>query len=167
MRFTQTQIPIMKKKSSTRSTDVRQSLFTRRSPATARRRRLDGGFVRLRTVLGLTMGLSGVALAIFAGKEAAVPRASQPERYLPVPGAGSHDEARGLAELEQYWHYRLTYPTGRFDPAWVRAAVTQHERMTSGVPAGQHLKLDLANPNALSTTNFTALGPQPLRMTGC
>src|SRR5438093_8290758 len=39
--------------------------------------------------------------------------------------------------------------------------------MTSGVPAGQHLKLDLANPLALSTTNFTALGPQPMRMTGC
>ena len=39
--------------------------------------------------------------------------------------------------------------------------------MTSGVPAGQHLKLNLADPNALSTTNFTALGPQPERMTGC
>src|SRR6266480_4168224 len=25
----------------------------------------------------------------------------------------------------------------------------------------------LSNPNALSTTNFTALGPQPERMTGC
>ena len=81
--------------------------------------------------------------------------------------AAVHDEAAGLAQLEQYWHDRLTYPTGRFDPAWVRAAAAQHARMTSGVPAGQHLKLDLANPNALSTTNFTALGPQPLRMTGC
>ena len=39
--------------------------------------------------------------------------------------------------------------------------------MTTGVPAGQHLKLNFANPHALSTTNFTALGPQPLRMTGC
>src|SRR5947207_12797690 len=39
--------------------------------------------------------------------------------------------------------------------------------MTSGVPAGQHLKLKLAHPNALSRTNFTALGPQPERMTGC
>ena len=39
--------------------------------------------------------------------------------------------------------------------------------MAVGVPAGQHLKLNLANPNALSTTNFTALGPQPERMTGC
>jgi hypothetical protein len=108
-----------------------------------------------------------VALAIFAGKDVAVRPASEPERYMPVPGAGSHSEADGLAQLEQYWHDRLTYPTGRFDPAWVRVAAAQHDRMTSGVPAGQHLKLNLANPNALSTTNFTALGPQPLRMTGC
>ena len=81
--------------------------------------------------------------------------------------APGQSESAALAQLEQYWHDRLTYPTGRFDPAWVRAAVAQHDRMTTGVPAGQHLKLDLANPNALSTTNFTALGPQPLRMTGC
>jgi hypothetical protein len=126
-----------------------------------------GGFINLRTLLGLTLGLSGIALAIYAGKEAAGPRASEPERYMPVPGSKSGDEARGLAELEQYWHNRLTFPTGRFDPAWVRAAAAQHARMTSGVPAGQHLKLDLANPNALSTTDFTALGPQPARMTGC
>jgi hypothetical protein len=150
------------------STDARHTLLTRRSPATAGRRRLgEGGFVNLRTLLGLTLGLSGIALAIFAGKDAAVPRASQPERYLPVPGPGSQSEATGLARLEQYWHDRLTFPTGRFDPAWVRAAAVQHAQMTSGVPAGQHLKLDLANPNALSTTNFTALGPQPMRMTGC
>src|SRR5882724_7648144 len=168
MRFTQTQTPIMKKKYSTRSTDARHSLLTRRSPATAGRRRLsEDGFVNLRALLGLFLGFTGVALAIFAGKDAAVPRASDPERYMPVPGSGSHSEADGLAQLEQYWHDRLTFPTGRFDPAWVRAAAVQHAQMTSGVPAGQHLKLNLANPNALSTTNFTALGPQPLRMTGC
>ena len=118
-------------------------------------------------LLGLTLALSGIALAIFAGKEAAVPRASEPERYMPVPGSKPESEAAGLAQLERYWHDRLTFPTGRFDPAWVRAAADQHARMTSGVPAGQHLKLNLANPNALSTTSFTALGPQPLRMTGC
>ena len=178
MRFTQTQIPIMKKKYSTKpvrrslgkggSTDARHSLLTRRSPATAGRRRLgEGGFINLRTLLALTLGLSGVALAIFAGKDGAVPRPSEPERYMPVPGGNYRDEAAGLAQLEQYWHDRLTFPTGRFDPAWVRAAAAQHARMTSGVPAGQHLKLNLANPNALSTTNFTALGPQPERMTGC
>ena len=155
----------MKNKSSTCST----------APTTARclavvstRRRLgETGFINLRTLLGLTLGLSAIALAIFAGKQDAVPRASQPERYMPVPGASSREEVRGLEKLEQYWHDRLTYPTGRFYPAWVRAAVAQHARMMSGVPAGQHLKLNLASPNALSTTNFTALGPQPERMTGC
>jgi hypothetical protein len=125
MRFTQTQTPIMKKKCSTKP--VRRSLG-------------KGGFINLRTLFGLTLGLSGIALAIFAGKEGAVRRASEPERYMPVPGGKSGDEARGLAELEQYWHNRLTFPTGRFDPAWVRAAAAQHARMTSGVPAGQHLK---------------------------
>src|SRR6478752_5482670 len=165
MRFTQTQIPIMKNKSSTKP--VRHSLLTRRNPATAGQRRFEGGFISLRALLALFLCFTGVALAIFSGKDVAVRPASEPDRYMPVPGAGSHSEADGLAQLEQYWHDRLTYPTGRFDPAWVRAAAAQHDRMTTGVPAGQHLKLDRANPNALSTTNFTALGPQPLRMTGC
>ena len=122
----------MKKKCSTKP--VRRSLG-------------KGGFINLRTLFGLTLGLSGIALAIFAGKESAVPRAPQPERYMPVPGS-TESEAAGLAQLEQYWHDRLTYPTGRFDPAWVRAAAAQHAQMTSGVPAGQHLKLDLANPSS-------------------
>src|SRR5213080_4541947 len=140
----------MKNKSSTRSA-----------------RRGQSGFINLRMLLGLTLGLSGVALAILAGKDAALRRPSGPERYMPVPGSDTRGEASGLAELEQYWYNRLTFPTGRFDPAWLRAAAAQHARMTSGVPAGQHRKLNLANPNALSTTNFTALGPQPERMTGC
>jgi len=130
-------------------------------------RRGQSGFINLRTLLGLTLGLSGVALAIFAGKDGELRRPSGPERYMPVPGGDSRDEAARLAELEQYWRDRLTFPTGRFDPAWLRAAAAQHSLMATGVPVGQHLKLNLANPNALSTTNFTALGPQPERMTGC
>jgi hypothetical protein len=140
----------MKNKSSTRST-----------------RRAQSGFMNLRRLLALTLGLSGVTLAILAGKDGALRRPSGPEHYMPVPGSNTRDETTGLAELEQYWHNRLTFPTGRFDPAWLRAAAAQHARMATGVPAGQHLKLDLANPNALSTTNFTALGPQPESMTGC
>src|SRR5215471_6931955 len=125
------------------------------------------GFINLRALLGLTLGLSGVALAIFAGKDGALQRPSEPERYMPVPGGDLRDEAANLGQLEQYWHDRLTFPTGRFDPAWLRAAAAQHARMATGVPAGLQLKLDPANPNALSTSSFTALGPQPLRMTGC
>src|SRR6266566_1836135 len=127
----------------------------------------QGGFFSLRALLGLTLCFLGLALGIFAARESLLRSVSEPPRYMPVPGGNLQGEAAGLAQLEQYWHDRLTFPTGRFDPAWVRAAAAQHARMTSGVPAGQHLKLDLANPNALSTTNFTALGPQPMRMTGC
>src|SRR5213596_3832729 len=157
----------MKKKYSTCSTHVCHRSFARRSPAPAARRYREGGFFNLRALLGLTLCLFGVALAIFAGREAALRPAPEPDRYMPVAGARSQSEAAGLEQLEQYWHDRLTFPTGRFDPAWVRAAAAQHARLATGVPAGQRLKLDLANPNALSTTNFTALGPQPMRMTGC
>src|SRR6266542_584161 len=144
----------MKKKSSTRSTPARRS-FT------------EGGFINLRTLLGLTLCFSVVAVSLYKGRDGALRRASQPERYMPVPGARLQEEAIGLAQLEQYWHDRLTYPTGRFDPAWVRAAATQHARMASGVPAGAYSKLNLANPLPLTPTAFTALGPQPERMTGC
>src|SRR6266478_4690326 len=157
----------MKKKSASQSPHPRQSSFARRSPAPAAQRYREGGFFNLRALLGLTLCLFGVALAIFAAREAALRPASEPDRYMPVPGAGSHSEAAGLEQLEQYWHDRLTFPTGRFDPAWVRAAAAQHARMTSGVPAGQHLKLNLGGPVPLSPGAFTSLGPQPLRMTGC
>ena len=137
-------------------------------------------FFNRRVLLGFTLSFFAVALAIFAGwggalrgpdgpSRTVVPAGhpDQPARYMPVPGANVQDEATGLAQLEQYWNDRVTYPTGRFNPAWVRAAAAQHARMPSSVPFGQHLKLNIANPNALSTTSFTALGPQPERMTGC
>src|SRR5437764_1508994 len=127
----------------------------------------EAGFFNPRALLGLTLCFASLALAIFAARESTVHRVAQPARYMPVPGSDLQSEAARLAELEQYWQDRLTYPTGRFDPAWVRTAAAQHARMASGGPAGQHLKLNLANPNALCTTKFTALGPQPERMTGC
>src|SRR5258707_4431843 len=154
----------MKKKYSTKP--VRRSLG--KGGSTLARRSLgEGGFFNLRALLGLTLCLFGVALAIFAAREAALRPASEPARDMPVPGGNSQSEAVGLAPLGQYWHDRLTFPTGRFNPAWVRAAAAQHARMTSGVPAGQHPKPDLAQPNLLRTTNFTATGAPPIRDTGC
>lgn len=87
-------------------------------------------------------------------------------RYRPSPGGDSQGDAAGMARLNEYWHQRLTYPTGRFDPAWVRAAAVQHAQMPVGVPAGVPATLNPQSPLALSTTSFTALGPQPARMTG-
>src|ERR1700757_1623286 len=146
----------MKTKSSTRSP------LARLAPSfvidSTRRRLSESGSISLRTLLGLTFALSGIALAIFAGKEGPVQPASEPERYMPVPGGSSQSEAAGLEQLEQYWHDRLTFPTGRFDPAWVRAAAAQHARMPVGVPAGLHLNLNPANPVPLTPLAFTALG---------
>src|SRR6266404_3748918 len=126
-----------------------------------------GGFFNLRALLGLTLCLSGVALAILAERGAAPRPAPEADRNMPVPGASSQSESARLAQLEQYWHDRLTFPTGRFNPAWVRAAAVQHARMRSGVPAGFYLQRNPANPLPLTPNAFTALGPQPERMTGC
>jgi hypothetical protein len=151
----------MKIKSSTRSTLTRDSLGQR-------------GFFNLRALLGFTLCFVGVVLALFAHfspltrhpSVSSATKAGYP-RYMPVPGAGSQDEAAGLGQLEQYWQDRLTFPTGRFNPAWVRAAAAQHARMTIGVPAGSYSRLKSAGPVPLTPDAFTALGPQPERMTGC
>src|SRR5262245_9178347 len=131
----------------------------------------QSAFINLRLLLAVTLGFLGVALAIVAGRggalsrklsgDAPAARADQAAHYMPVPGDDSKSETKGLTQLEEYWFDRLTFPTGRFNPAWVRAAAAQHDRMPSGVPAGSHSKLNKFNPNLLSTTSFTALGPQP------
>jgi len=124
----------------------------------------QSAFFNLRLLLALSVAVAGVALAIVATRPSAE---EQIPHYMPVPDSNTQEETIGLTRLEQYWFDRLTFPTGRFDPRWVRAAAAQHDQMPSGLQFGQHLKLNLNNPNALSTTGFTALGPQPERMTGC
>jgi hypothetical protein len=117
----------------------------------------------------------GVALALLAHfspltDHVSLPgatEASRPLPYMPAPGARPETEAADLGRLERFWNDRLTYPTGHFDPAWLRAAAVQHARLLMGVPAGVPPVLNPLSPLAFSTTNFTALGPQPERMTGC
>src|SRR5438034_2373659 len=132
-------------------------------------------FFNLRSLFGFTLGFLGVALAIFAHfspltdpvSRPGATDTSRPPRYMPVPGNRPGTESADLGRLEQFWNDRLTYPTGRFDPAWVRAAAIQHARMAVGVPAGMPAVLNPFSPLAFSTTSFTALGPQPEQMTGC
>src|SRR4029078_11896876 len=136
-------------------------------------------FFNFRVLLGVTLGFLGVALAIFAGRDGVLSGPNGPNRgnissalpdqphYMPVPGPDVREAGAGLAQLEQFWFDCLTFPTGRFNPAWVRAADRQHKRMPRGMPFGREMKLNLANPFVLSTTNWTALGPQPEHMTGC
>ncbi len=96
--------------------------------------------------------------------------ASQEEslaRDMPVPGGEIDD----LIGLERDWHNRLSYPTGRFDPAWVRKAAdhdaTIARRIPAGVNAAKFRQLNAYSPLALDPNGFTALGPQPEHMTGC
>jgi hypothetical protein len=104
----------------------------------------------------------------------------EPDRYMPIPGGrGSVGDAKDLARVEQFWSDHLTYPTGKFNPAWVRAAAEHHKMMPTGLPAGSFDRLYNPQklttlkgmaapiPSALSTSSFTSLGPSPLRMTGC
>src|SRR6202011_5219903 len=93
---------------------------------------------------------------------------------MPVPG-GKRGEASDLSRMEEEWNNRLTYPTGLFNPAWLRAAAAQDSLLQRAIPAGIPFKSasvgksarGLLSPLALSSSGFTALGPGPLQMTGC
>src|SRR5437667_9204590 len=124
----------MKNRSFTRSN------VCRRSERESFRSRGQAGFFNPRALLALTLCFVGLALAIFAARESSPRRLSQPPRYMPVPGDDVQGEAARLAELEHYWHDRLTYPTGRFDPAWVRVAAAQDARIARGIPVGSYQK---------------------------
>ena len=154
------------------------------------------GFFNLRSLFAFTLCLSGVTLAILAPHLSKPIASSSPTeermRDMPVPGEPIQDERLSLEQAEQFWSDRLTYPTGKFDPAWVRAAAAQHAKMTKALPRGSFARLQnpapikvptllsgakgstktVQNvvapvPLALSTSGFTALGPSPLQMTGC
>ena len=81
-----------------------------------------------------------------------------------------------LLELEGYWHNRLTFPTGKFNPGWVRKAANDDKKIPRGTPKGKKkghgglavgTALQPIGALSLNDTAFTALGPQPERMTGC
>src|SRR5438445_1624911 len=160
----------MEKSSYTRSV-VRQNPWL----AVVPQLRDEGGFFDLRALIGFTLCFAGVALALFAHFSpipdhlglSGVAKASRPLPYIPAPGGRPEAEAADLARLERFWNDRLTYPTGRFDPGWLRAAAVQHARLPMGVPAGVPAKLNSRSPLTFTTTSFTPLGPQPERMTGC
>ena len=123
----------------------------------------------LRALLAFALCFAGLLLATFAvtGIPAAFDghRAGEQLRDMPIPGGKTDD----LNRMEVEWNNRLTYPTGRFDPAWLRAAATQDARMQRSIPLGQAApNLKRSNsPLALNPNAFVSLGPQPLRATGC
>ena len=132
------------------------------------------GFLQIRGLVALLLFGAAICLAKFS---VVTPQIANGERdrgehgrrhYMPVPG-GERGDADELNRLEEEWNNRLTYPTGIFDPAWLRAAAQSDSLITSAIPSGVPVnKLSLAaSPLALTTSGFTALGPAPLQMTGC
>ena len=128
---------------------------------------IRSAFFNVRLLISLLFGFSGALLALFGSGVFSNRQAERPARYMPVPGKRPQTEAADLGRLEQFWNDRLTYPTGRFDPKWLRAAAAQHARLAVGVPAGAPPRLNGLSPLRPTGTGFTALGPQPERMTGC
>ena len=86
-------------------------------------------------------------------------------------------DGMNLIDQETYWLQRITYPTGDYNPEWLRNAATEDAQVPRSVPGrggdgggGRFIAKSLsftASPLTLSTSGFTALGPKPLRMTGC
>src|SRR5437588_9266804 len=139
------------------------------------------GFFHIRAALALALFGSAVFCAIFAFVPGQNPATSVPPvRDMPTLGLDPGSEAKDLDRLEQFWNDRLTYPTGIFNPAWVRAAAIQHRLLPAALPAGNFTRLSspqrlsalkgLAGasvPLSLSTSAFTPLGPSPEIMTRC
>ena len=124
------------------------------------RRKVVGSIFAVLAVLSLSF--------LVFGKFDLQPNAEPEElmRYMPIPAEEGKEESESLAQLELQWNDRLTYPTGRFNPGWIREAAVEDASVESVVPQEQKGKSS-DSPFVLNTAAFTALGPQPLRMTGC
>src|SRR5438552_2422791 len=99
---------------------------------------------------------------------AAPAAARNPDRSVPVPGTGESDADR-LRQADAYWRARYTYPTGKYDPAWLLAAAAQDRQVPRGVPAGQVIynRTDSRSPLTLDPNGFISIGPMPLETNGC
>src|SRR5215204_3146131 len=103
----------------------------------------------------IVVGVVAITALVVGGWNWKSETSTSTERSVAVPAP---EKAEWLEASAGYWHDRVTYPTGTFDPAWVRSAARQDARMASRVPAGSD------GPHGDS---WTSLGPKPERMTGC
>ena len=91
----------------------------------------QSGFFNVRALVAFVLCLAGVVLAMFSftplegNRRGGHGSAEGLQRYMPVPGGDPDD----LNRMEEEWNNRLTYPTGIFDPAWVRAAIGDLQRL--------------------------------------
>src|SRR6476661_384552 len=105
----------------------------------------EAGLFRPRVFIAFLFLSAGVCLAMFAfnnGAESS--RATsvlRQEHYMPVPGGEPDD----LNRMEEEWNNRVTYPTGVFNPEWVRRAAVADARIARSIPFGVRRDLKLQN----------------------
>ncbi len=93
---------------------------------------------------------------------------NEPDKYVAEPGESDGGEGSSLLSTMDYWNTRLTYPTGKFDGAWLQDAVQQDKAVARAIPAGQKTyQRPASSPLGLDPNGFTSLGPQPEQSTGC
>jgi hypothetical protein len=138
------------------------------------------GFLQFRALTAILLFGAAICLAKFSFAPPRIVNGERGEhgdigrlRYMPVPGRERGD-ADELNRMEEEWNNRLTYPTGIFNPAWLRIAAEADSLITRAIPSGIPFETSAAagvaraiSPLALSSSGFTALGPAPLQMTGC
>src|SRR6266550_1848833 len=121
----------------------------------------QSGVFNPRALLAVALCSGGVLLAMSSfmapsrsNHDTASVNTHRLQRYMPVPDGEPDD----LNRMEQEWNNRLTYPTGLFNPLWVRLAAVQDALISRGIPLGIPLKdLNQANaPLALDPSGFTA-----------
>jgi uncharacterized repeat protein (TIGR01451 family) len=159
--------------------------------AVIERLKLTGGRARVAAFVILAVALAGVAVSTISYAKSSKRRAhSSSARHAASgkrrdrnssksasrEGAEAEEQARPegqgeryeqLLEMENFWAERLSYPTGQFDPAWVREAARQDSLVERAIPAGRVNTSLGMSPLALSPGGFTSLGPAPEHMTGC
>jgi hypothetical protein len=80
----------------------------------------QSGYFQIRALAALLLFGAAICLAKFSIAPPQFVRGDVDRpRYMPVPG-GERGESFNLNRMEEEWNNRLTYPTGIFDPAWIR-----------------------------------------------
>ena len=91
---------------------------------------------RIRIALVAAVGVAFLVTALVAGSThwTHSSKTSSPLRYIALAD-GDTGEQLGL--MDSYWNDRVTYPTGNYNPAWLRHAAEQADKIPSGIPAGR------------------------------
>src|SRR5213080_2360464 len=95
------------------------------------------GFLQIRALVALLLFGAAICLAKFSLAPVEIAKGERKRgdvdrlRFMPEPGGEKDDFDR----MEAEWQTRLTYPTGIFNPEWLRAAASVDALVPRAIPA--------------------------------